>query len=482
MHLSLTEIRQRLQNLRNYERLNSEKNTRIKKILEENKVLREENSQLKQQVETAFIRIGELEKMIFGRKKQRKDDDNNDSGDTSLNVKKEVQPRSASSYQRPLPKQEEITNEEHLSVGGCKHCGGKLTRIEEVVRYIEDILLPKLVRQIAKSVTKRTIEKGYCSKCGVWTAAEDLRGQAVSLGKHVRLLVCYLVTILDCSYTQVKALFNDQYDIKLSDGEIVSILEEQALNWHPEYERLKEEIRGSPAVHLDETTWPIQQYAKHTYAWVMSSVNTLARVYVLASSRGKGYAEELLKGYVGVRITDCYPAYKLLKGLHQICWAHLYRKINDLLTNDNLPKDKLPHIQAWHTEFKQVYADLRSFIAEPFNQERREQQTTELRTKIETLRKPDPKDPKKLRDLKNLITEYDHALFTCMKFEGIPCDNNRAERDIRTLVIKRKKSFGCRTDKGARTMEVLLSVCFSMWHQHRSDFLLRLSRLGTELP
>ena len=482
MHLTLTEIRQRLQNLRNYERLNSEKNTRIKKLVEENRLLKAEGLELRTQLETQAIRIAELEKMIFGRKKQKKDDDNDDSGSTPPSNEQKTQPRSSSSYQRPVPKQEEVTSEEHVSVGACKHCGGKLTMIQEIVRYIEDVILPKLAGKIAKSVTKRTIEKGYCVKSGVWTAAEDLRGQAVSLGKQVRLLICYLNTILDCSYTQIKALLNDQYDIKLSDGEIVLILEEQALKWHPEYERLKEEIRGSPAVHLDETTWPIQQYAKHTYAWVMSSAKSVARVYVLASSRGKGYAEELLKGYVGVRITDCYAAYKYFKGLHQICWAHLYRKINDLLQNDNLPKEKLPHVQAWHTEFKQIYADLRSFIAEPFDPQKREQQTVLLHKRIEKLRIPDPEDPKKLRDLKNLLTEYDHALFTCMKFDGIPCDNNRAERDIRTLVIKRKKSFGCRTDKGARTMEVLLSVCFSMWHQHRSDFLLRLSRLGTELP
>jgi hypothetical protein len=82
---------------------------------------------------------------------------------------------------------------------------------------------------------------------------------------------------------------------------------------------------------------------------------------------------------------------------------------------------------------------------------------------------------RKIRDLKNLLTEYDHALFTCMQFQNIPCDNNRAERDLRSLVIKRKKSFGSMTEQGARAMEILLSVAWSTWHMNRSNFLQTLS-------
>jgi hypothetical protein len=64
-----------------------------------------------------------------------------------------------------------------------------------------------------------------------------------------------------------------------------------------------------------------------------------------------------------------------------------------------------------------------------------------------------------------------------MQFQNIPCDNNRAERDLRSLVIKRKKSFGSRTEQGARAMEILLSVAWSTWHMHRNSFLPTLANL-----
>ncbi len=475
--LSAKEIRHRISEWRNYRRLNDEKKVRIRELIAENNALKAEVSQLRGIVETQAIRLAELEEKIFG-KKRKQDSDSGQSSSGSNDTKMLKKQRPKDSYQRSVPTDDEVTKEKHHSVAVCKHCNGTLSRFENVVRYVEDIILPQLLKQATKTMTKHIIERGYCAKCGNWTSAQDLRGSLVSLGDNIKLLVTYLTTILDCSYEQVKTLTQDLYSINISDGEITNILQETSASWLPEYERLKEEIRSGPGVHMDETTWPIQIFAKHCYAWVMSAVGSPIRIYKLATSRGKGNAEELLGDFHGVRITDCFPGYKNMEGLHQICWAHLLRKIRDLLENKNLPEEKEPYVRAWYEDFSNAYKQLREYLTQPFDQHAREQQTAELRHCIHELRKPHPQDPKKLRDLKNLLTEYDHALFTCMYFSNIPCDNNRAERDIRILVQKRKKSFGSRTEQGAKAMEILLSVAWSTWHMNRSNFLQTLSEIS----
>ncbi|MEK7137098.1 MAG: transposase [Patescibacteria group bacterium] len=48
--------------------------------------------------------------------------------------------------------------------------------------------------------------------------------------------------------------------------------------------------------------------------------------------------------------------------------------------------------------------------------------------------------------------------------------NNKAERSIRPLVVKRKLSFGSRTQKGADVMSVLLSVCLTTWWRKPRNF------------
>jgi hypothetical protein len=42
---------------------------------------------------------------------------------------------------------------------------------------------------------------------------------------------------------------------------------------------------------------------------------------------------------------------------------------------------------------------------------------------------------------------------------------------MRKLVLKRKKPFGSETERGAKALEVVLSVCFSLWNRNPRQFL-----------
>ena len=232
-----------------------------------------------------------------------------------------------------MPSNESVTKEEHYSIDACHHCGGELVDKEEHTRFIEDIVLAALDNlDNFKTVIKQTIERGYCVNCGKYSSAKDLRGQKVTLGPVVRLLVCYLVTLRDHSYDQVEHMLWDIYHLKVSDGEISEILDNQRLKLLPEYQRLKDSIRAGPALHMDESRWRIQSEGSG-YAWSMSSAVSSDVVFKLADSRGKGNAEELIgENYQGIGITDRYKAYKHLFVLHQICWAHILRNAK-LLTH-----------------------------------------------------------------------------------------------------------------------------------------------------
>ena len=61
--------------------------------------------------------------------------------------------------------------------------------------------------------------------------------------------------------------------------------------------------------------------------------------------------------------------------------------------------------------------------------------------------------------------------FTFLKFPNIPLDNNKAERALRHLVIKRKISFGSKTQRGADTTGILASVIMSLkWNDPQNWF------------
>lgn len=473
--LSDQQVQQKLTEGRNYKRLYFELKDKYDDVLADNNKLRAENAELRQHfteiIETQAAQIAELQTMVYGRKKRGRSNDDK---------KKPGQPRDPSSYRRDTPKDEDVTSEEHYRVDACHHCGGQLTDKEEHIRFMEDIILAALAAAAQfKTVVKLTIERGYCIPCGKFSSAKDLRGQTTTLGPMVRTLICYLITLRDHSYDQVVHILWDLYRFKITDGEITAILDAKRLDLLPYYEQLKDAIRAGPGVHMDESRYPIQSEQGAGYAWSMSSTTSSDVVFRLADSRGKGNAEDLLgDSYQGVGITDRYSAYRYLFLLHQICWAHLQRTAKDLTHLECLTKQKQKHVRKFYQNLSKLYALLRKYQAEPFDALKRQLQAKQLLTATTQLCQPHALDPKKLANLKQGILDYQESLFICLTVDGIPSDNNRAERDIRKLVMKRKKSLGVKTTKGARTMEVLLSVCWSYYNRDRDNFFQNFHALG----
>jgi len=86
-------------------------------------------------------------------------------------------------------------------------------------------------------------------------------------------------------------------------------------------------------------------------------------------------------------------------------------------------------------------------------------------------------DPDKLRRLKDqLLRAGKRKLFACLIYDT-PADNNRAERDLRPLVLKRKRSFGSKTVKGAKAMSTVMSVCTTMFRRHPDHYFKALAQV-----
>jgi len=274
--LSDTQITKKLQEGRNYKRLYFDLKVKYDALKEENILLKQQIAEQKAGfeaiIENQNARIDELEAMVFGRKSKGGKPLASSAKDSGVKPKAV---RKASSYRRPVPPASDITAEVDYPISDCRHCGDELTDKQEYIRYEEDIALGALSPNVTlKTVTKKTIQKGYCTSCGKYSSAKDLRGQDVSLGSQVRSLVTYLITVADNSYQQVIGLLNQLYFFKITDGEIANILDKQRLSWLPAYEELKDNIRAGPGIHVDESRYPIQSEQGAGYAWSMSSVAT----------------------------------------------------------------------------------------------------------------------------------------------------------------------------------------------------------------
>lgn len=481
--LSKKEINQRLIRLRNLERLYPLARKRIDLLEEQVKLLQQkssllekDNAQYRAIIEAFKLRIEELEKMVFGKsKKKDKEQDIPKNKRKWFNRKKLRHP---STYRREVPKEKDITNRNNYPIVNCPDCGTLLQDFKWITRFKEDIRQLEQFHQLLKQVEKQSIQSGLCPHCQKRVSALPIPSQTVVLGDNIRQFVCYCNVILNLSFEKTKSLIKDLTDIKISDGEISNILEKEGKKLLPQYHKLTANIRAGPASHYDETGWKVQKEYQGRYGWVMTGTENQDTVFRLGQSRGQGNALKL-KGnnQEQVGISDDYGAYKNLFEHHQLCWAHPIRKLRDLANSEQLDENKQKHCQKTYQALAKLHQNLKEQLVEPFELKKRTQTKQNMIRRLSSIAKLNGLDPEKLKNIKLSLFKNKEKYFTCLLHQDVPTTNNKAERALRHLILKRKSSFGSKTQKGAWTMSILCSVLLSLWWSKPDNFFKEYSKL-----
>lgn len=474
--LSKKEIYDRMQELRNLRKLHESARNRVLFLEERDKLQKEEIrlqkemiAKLEEALASFKLRIEELERMVFGKKKKKKEDKDGGSEKKDEGKKSDKQ---KIHHRRPVPKEEEVTKKEPHPIDTCADCGTTLEKKTVVVFYVEDIILG------SKEVTKHTVEKGWCPSCKKWVSAIPLPFAKVVIGEKAKIYLCYLSILLRLSFEQIRTLFMTTYHFDISDGEISHILEKESVRLRPEYEALKEKIRKQKGVHYDETSWKVQNEEFGNHAWVMTGTETPDAVFDCGKSRGKKVAEGLKGESEHIGISDDYGAYRNMFTLHQLCWAHPNRKFRDLAESETLEKRFLLSCQKTHKEFSDLYHEVSLILARSFNLRDRMKILPDLLARFDEIAKENKLDPKKLAVLKASLRKNRDCYFVCVVHEGIPADNNKAERSLRHLILKRNSSFGSKTQRGAERTSILASVILSLFWNKPTDFFGEMMKLG----
>lgn len=247
------------------------------------------------------------------------------------------------------------------------------------------------------------------------------------------------------------------FAVKLTPASINAIIKRVADAADGEYCRIKERIRMSNKVYVDETSFSV--LGINQWVWVFRSAEDI--LIVIRPSRGGNVLEEILgKSYSGTVICDCWRAYNFLSNANiQRCWAHLLRKSKDLT-------DVLAG-RHFHEKLTALFEEIKLFNATNPTQAQRIEiyrlMTKQLKKLTGYYSKYD--------DLASVTTYINNNLgnwFTCIKIEGIEPTNNFAEQAIRETVLIRKIIGAFRSEAGKQSYEILASLIAS-WQMKRLD-------------
>jgi transposase len=342
------------------------------------------------------------------------------------------------------------------AVDSCPDCGRKLVGgwVHSRRQVIEIPETP--VRVIDHLVIARR-----CGACGKRHIPKlDLSDQVVGrsrFGVRLMSLIADMATNCRIAHRTIQRMLNSLYGLRISLGEISEVLHKVAECGREAYESLLWEIRGSPVVNADETGW--REDGVNGYIWSFSTSEV--RYLLRDKSRASRLVTQTLGDeFAGVLVSDFYGAYNAYGGVKQRCWVHLLRDLKKLV--DKHPTNN--SVAQWVGRVKSIYEQAKDAATGPHDQmyRCRLRQYFEARLlKLALLYRDDKRAPQRV--LAKRIETFLGELFSFVDCEGVPSDNNAAERAVRPAVIARKVSGGTRSVRGSNTRMILMSL-FGTWN------------------
>ncbi len=325
-------------------------------------------------------------------------------------------------------------------------------------RVVEDIVL---VRPTV--ITKYVIERRWCPKCRSYH--EDAVTAALPrhrLGLHVLLFVVYQKVALGLSYSKIQRELRSYFGLRLSAGELPGMVAEIAALFGPAYARLLDLMRQQAAIHIDETSWPLDGVPH----WLWVFVNDVVALYVVSRSRGSKVPQALLgPDFDGVVISDFFSAYSPLEVDKAKCWAHLLRDSHDYAKGQEADSERTRFHRTLHELFVEMGVALEQVQADPSGRKR---VYDEMRTKLWRFATEHWRSWQ-CQQLAERIKKYLDDLVVWLIDPAVDPTNNAAERALRGAVVTRTTSFGSRSKRGAHAFARMLSIIMT-WERQGKDF------------
>ena len=346
---------------------------------------------------------------------------------------------------RPMPEKIDEIKDVKLEQNLCPECGHRAKEFGFRKRVIEDIVPAKI------NVTEIHIHQYYCRHCDKIVEAPVIDAfPNCRLGLNTYLLITFLKKNGRLTCNRITETLKTIYNLDISEGEITLMLERVALEFKDKYVDLIKELQASPYSYTDETGWNVD--GKNYYLWGFISKGLT--IYYIDKTRSQKVAKKILgEDFRGVIISDFYCGYTGLSSPKQKCLVHLFRELKETAEK-----------KIERTDFKKFRKEVEDIMYEAINLAGEEEDTIErtrmkylFEERIQKIIEQKWGDKDACRLAKRLKT-HKNSLFTFLVYPNIKYHNNDAERGLRSNVVIRKISYGSKSEIGAASHSILMSI------------------------
>ena len=334
----------------------------------------------------------------------------------------------------------------------CPHCPGGVRETHVATQWQEEVPI------VRPHVRQFDVHVGCCDQCGrrvqgrhPLQTSDALGAARTHLGPRAVALIVLLNKQLGLSHGKVATVLRDWFGLRVRPSGVTQALHRAARRATPTYDQLRAQVRGSPMVSPDETSWRVG--GRLWWLWVFATPDTV--VYAIQNGRGFAEAATILGAdFAGVLVRDGWAPYRRFTAAgHQTCLAHLIRRCREL--TEGHPRAPWPRqVQAVLQDALAVRDRVRAGAMSVHGAAIARGQLIARLTAL-LARRQVLADHARLAA--HLTTEFE-AMFSFLFDLTLDATNWRAEQAIRPAVVNRKVSGGNRSTRGADAQQVLSSV------------------------
>jgi hypothetical protein len=276
---------------------------------------------------------------------------------------------------------------------------------------------------------------------------QTVNGPPVVTGPNLAIMLAGL-RHMGMTYRRLAAFSSEHLGLPLSPSGALGIVNRVCDRAEPAAEEIASLLPGQHVLGLDETGWRIER--ERAYIWCFC--NTVLAYFHPDPSRAGAVPKALLgEDFGGIGMCDFYAAYNFLPRL-QRCWVHLLRDIE--AERHVRPASKT--LERFQTRAHELYREGKCIQALE-DEVQRAKQADRFRSKVGSLSRMAVPGGRP-QTLAKRIEKHLDELVTFVTEPDVEPHNNRAERQIRPLVVNRKNSYGSDTAAGAKRLCNLAGV------------------------
>ncbi|MDY7000031.1 MAG: IS66 family transposase [Actinomycetota bacterium] len=357
---------------------------------------------------------------------------------------------------RPTPPPDARVEVETLTT--CPECHGQVHPARRRrTRTIED-----MPRDAKVTATEYSIPSHWCPCCR--KHVEPRVSAALprcAIGNNLAAMTVVFHYGLGLTIDQTRDVLLSPLRARVSAGGLAALWQRVAEVLLPWYEHIGETARHSAVLHADETGWRVNGQTH----WLWCFCNDRTCYYMIDEGRGAGALHTFFtKAFGGVLIHDFWRPYGSVllrdRGEHQCCLAHLLRELEHVDAK-HLPGKSRDRAEEWSAFVKMLKRLIRDGIRlrrrVDFTPRRYASRIMRIDARLRALAEAEYADEDAAR-LANRLRRHQDELFTFLDRPEADWNNNLAERMIRPAVILRKGSQCNRSERGAATQAVLMTV------------------------